>query len=86
MIFNLQARYFYLLLKTNTMKKLLLLSIIAATSIMASAQQTTKVVKDETKVKKTSSVPQKVHNTFSKKKEYNGKKTKQVKTVEKTTK
>ena len=68
------------------MKKLLLmLAVIAATTFGLSAQEKTTVVKDTKTVKKTSSLPQKVHNTFSKNKEYNGKKTKHVKTVEKTT-
>ncbi len=67
------------------MKKLLLLAIFAAATLAATAQdQKTKVVKDEKTTKKTSSIPQKVHNTFSKDKKYNGKKTKHVKTVEKT--
>ena len=66
------------------MKKLLLsLALITTATVMAMAQ--TQVVKDEKTTKKTSSVPQKVHNTFSKNKEYNGKKTTHVKTVKKTT-
>ena len=68
------------------MKKLLLvLAVMASISFVATAQDKTTVVKDEKTTKKTSSVPQKVHNTFSKDKKYNGKKTKHVKTVEKTT-
>ncbi len=68
------------------MKKLLFsLALLACTGLAVSAQQKTTVVKDEKTVKKTSSVPQKVHNAFSKKKEYNGKKTTHVKTVKKTT-
>ncbi len=68
------------------MKKLLLLLVaFAATTFVVNAQEKTTVVKDEKVTKKTSSVPQKVHNTFSKHKKYNGKKTKHVKTVEKTT-
>jgi len=68
------------------MKKLLLMvAVIAATTFGASAQEQKTVVKDSKTVKKTSSVPQKVHNTFSKHKKYNGKKTTHVKTVEKTT-
>ena len=64
------------------MKKLLCsLTFIACTSFLATAQNT-KVVKDEKTVKPTSSVPQKVHNTFSKHKRHNGKKVKHVKTVE----
>jgi hypothetical protein len=60
------------------------IAVVAATMITASAQET-KVVKNETKVKKTSSIPQKVHNTFHKKKQYNGKKVKHTQVVEKTT-
>ena len=68
------------------MKKLLGTIVFAAfISYIATAQEKTTVVKDEKTTKKTSSVPQKVHNTFSKNKKYNGKKTKHVKTVEKTT-
>ena len=64
------------------------MALIAATALAATAQETkTTVVKDEKTVKPTSSVPQKVHNTFSKHKEHNGKKVKHTKTVEtKTTK
>lgn len=50
-------------------------------SLGAMAQQ--KVTKDEVKVKKTTTLPQKVHNVFSKKKHYSGTKTKHVKKVEK---
>jgi hypothetical protein len=68
------------------MKKLLLsLMIIASVSVVATAQDKKVVVKDEKTTKPTSSVPQKVHNTFSKHKEYNGKKTTHVKVVKKTT-
>lgn len=67
------------------MKNLAVLCVAAMlTASVATAQETdktthTQVVKDEKTVKKTSTVPQKVHNTFSKKKRYNGKKTKHVK-------
>lgn len=67
------------------MKNLVLLCVAAMLSAsVATAQDKdktthTQVVKDEKTVKKTSTVPQKVHNTFSKKKQYNGKKTKHVK-------
>jgi hypothetical protein len=44
----------------------------------AFAQTKTEVVKNETKTKKTSTLPQKVHNVFSKKKKYSGTKTKHV--------
>lgn len=67
------------------MKKLLPFALIAAITLPANAQEKTTVVKDEKTVKKTSSVPQKVYNTFSKHKKYSGKKTKEVKKVEKTT-
>ncbi len=42
--------------------------------MMAYCTGQTTVVKNEKTTKPTSSVPQKVHNTFSKKKEHNGKK------------
>ena len=69
------------------MKKLLFsMLFVAATAMMASAQsKTTTVVKDEKTTKPTSSVPQKVHNTFSKHKQHNGKKTTHTKVVEKKT-
>lgn len=68
--------------KTIIMKKTLLLIMLMITVSVASfAQQ--KVTKDETKVKKTSTVPQKVHNIFSKHKHYSGTKVKHVKKVEK---
>ncbi|HUS02884.1 MAG TPA: hypothetical protein VMY77_14200 [Chitinophagaceae bacterium] len=51
------------------MKKLLILLIVMMLGIFAIAQE-----KD--KVKKTSTVPQKVHNTLSKHKKYKGYKTK----------
>ncbi|MCW3123226.1 MAG: hypothetical protein JWQ38_2718 [Flavipsychrobacter sp.] len=66
------------------MKKLLFaLTLLAATSAITFAQEkTTTVVKDDKVTKKTSTVPQKVHNTFSKKKHYNGRKTTHTKVVE----
>ncbi len=55
------------------MKKLLMLLMFTLTiGIVANAQDS----KD--KVKKTSTVPQKVHNTFSKRKKHNGYKTKHM--------
>lgn len=64
------------------MKKLLLLIMLMnAIAVTSFAQQ--KVTKDETKVKKTSTVPQKLHNVFSKHKHYSGTKVKHVKKVEK---
>ena len=68
------------------MKKLLLsMAILVCSAAIATAQTKTTVVKDDKSVKKTSSVPEKVHNTFSKHKKHNGTKVKHVKTVEKTT-
>lgn len=61
------------------MKKLLILAILI-TGVTAGASAQAPVAK--AKVKKTSTIPQKVHNTFSKHKKYSGTKTK-VK-VEKT--
>jgi len=63
------------------MKKItVLLMMICTFGITAFAQTVTKKVD---KVKRTSTLPQKVHNTFSKHKHYNGYKTKHVKKVEK---
>lgn len=57
------------------MKKLLFLLMIAFTiSVAAKAQD-----EEKDKVKKTSTIPQKVHNTFSKHKKYSGHKTKHKK-------
>jgi hypothetical protein len=64
------------------MKKLaVVLVMVFAIGITSFAQQV--VVKREDKVKKTTNIPQKVHNTFSKHKRYNGTKTKHVVKVEK---
>ncbi len=52
------------------MKKLLLLLMIFSITLGSFGQD------DKSKVKKTSTVPQKVHNTFSKNKKYKGYKTK----------
>ncbi len=71
------------------MKKVLFsfaLIVCAGFVVIAQDTKTTKVVKDEKTVKPTSTVPQKVHNTFSKDKQHNGKKVTHVKTVETTTK
>ncbi|MEO6522344.1 MAG: hypothetical protein ABIN91_11740 [Mucilaginibacter sp.] len=66
------------------MKKILFLLVFAVTmGSVAMAQE--KVVKDEVKVKKTSTIPQKIHNTFSKHKHYSGTKIKHVKKVAKKT-
>ena len=54
--------------------------MICTLGVTAFAQTVTKKVD---KVKRTSTLPQKVHNTFSKHKHYNGYKTKHVKKVEK---
>ena len=64
------------------MKKILLsLLMVFAIALSSIAQE--KVVKDEHKVKRTSTFKQKVHNTFHKHKRYNGYKVKHVKKVEK---
>jgi hypothetical protein len=61
------------------MKKLLFLfMLLGSVALSASAQEPVK----KEKVKKTSTIPQKVHNTFSKHKKYNGTKVK-VKTDKK---
>ena len=57
------------------MKKLLfLLTMLIAVGSGVSAQQKPK--DEKTKIKKTSTIPQKVHNTFSKHKKYKGYKVK----------
>lgn len=53
------------------MKRLLFLLIITFTFVAS-----TKAQDDKDKVKKTSTIPQKVHNTFSKHKKHNGYKVK----------
>lgn len=66
------------------MKKILFLLVFAVTmGSVAMAQE--KVTKDEVKVKKTSTIPQKIHNTFSKHKHYSGTKVKHVKKIAKKT-
>lgn len=55
--------------------------LVCTISVASFAQE--KVAKDEVKVKKTTTVPQKVHNIFSKHKHYSGTKIKHVKKVEK---
>ena len=62
-------------------KALLLMFFVSCIAIASFAQQ--KVAKNETKVKKTTTVPQKVHNVFSKHKHYSGTKVKHVKKIEK---
>ncbi len=51
------------------MKKLLFLVMLFTSVAFAASAQTPEV---KTKVKKTSTIPQKVHNTFSKHKKYSG--------------
>lgn len=63
------------------MKNALLIMLTCALSVASFAQQ--KVTKDQVKVKKTTTVPQKVHNVFSKHKHYSGTKVKHIKKVEK---
>ena len=64
------------------MKKIIAVAIMAlAIGSTSFAQQV--VVKKEDKTKKTTTVPQKVHNLFSKHKKYSGTKTKHVVKVEK---
>ena len=63
------------------MRKLaVLLMMICTISLTAFAQT---VTKKEDKVKRTSTLGQKVHNTFHKHKHYSGYKTKHIKKVEK---
>jgi hypothetical protein len=63
------------------MKKAILLAMMFCAIGLSAFAQT--VVKKEDKVKKTTTVPQKVHNMFSKHKHYNGTKTKHIRKVEK---
>lgn len=62
------------------MKKLTFVLMLLSFIFSASFAQT--VVKKTDKVKRTTTVPQKVHNIFSKHKHYSGYKTKHVKKVE----
>jgi hypothetical protein len=62
-------------------KKLVLLMMMFAIVVTSFAQD--KVVKNREKVRKTSTMGQKVHNVFHKKKHYSGYKVKHVKKVEK---
>jgi hypothetical protein len=65
------------------MRKLLFgIALMLCAAMTSMAQNEKKVVKEEHKVKHTSTVPQKVHNTFSKKKHYSGKKVVNKKEVE----
>lgn len=64
------------------MKKLVAVFVMVfAIGVTAFAQQV--VVKKEDKVKKTTTLGQKLHNTFSKHKHYSGTKTKHIVKVEK---
>lgn len=62
------------------MKNIIALLMVCTIGLSAFAQTTTKKVD---KVKRTTTVPQKVHNVFSKHKRYSGYKTKHVRKVEK---
>jgi hypothetical protein len=68
-------------METKTMKKIIALLLMVCTIGVTAFAQT--VVKKEDKVKRTSTLNQKVHNTFSKHKHYSGYKTKHKKKVEK---
>jgi hypothetical protein len=63
------------------MKKLITLLLMICTIGVTAFAQTVTEKKD--KVKRTSTLPQKAHNLFSKHKHYSGYKTKHKKTVEK---
>ncbi len=63
------------------MKKVIALLLLCSIGLSVFAQQTVKNDKDHDKVKKTSTLGQKVHNTFSKHKRYNGYKVKHKSTV-----
>jgi hypothetical protein len=66
--------------------KRIVLATIMMLGIIATSFAQDKVVKDRTKIKKTSTVGQKVHNVFHKHKHYNGYKVKHIKKVEKVQK
>jgi hypothetical protein len=63
------------------MKKIIVALMICSLGVTAFAQEV--VVKKEDKIKKTTTIPQKIHNTFSKHKHYSGTKVKHVTKVEK---
>ncbi len=67
---NLQLCFFIHQIKNNKMKRLLLMLMFSLSIGIAAHAQ------DKDKVKQTSTVPQKVHNTFSKHKKHKGYKTK----------
>jgi uncharacterized protein YcfJ len=66
--------------------KSIVLATLMMVGIVATSFAQNKVVKDRTKVRKTSTVGQKVHNVFHKHKHYNGYKVKHVEKVEKVQK
>jgi hypothetical protein len=67
---------------TINMKKIIaLLVMICTIGLTAFAQETVKKDKSQDKVKKTSTLGEKAHNTFSKHKRYNGYKVKHKSTV-----
>ncbi len=63
------------------MKKIIVIMLLSAFGVASFAQE--RVVKKEDKVKRTSTIPQKVHNVFHKHKHYSGYKVKHIKKVEK---
>ena len=63
------------------MKKVIALLLLCSIGLSVFAQQTVKNDKDHDKVKKTSTFGQKIHNTFSKHKRYNGYKVKHKRVV-----
>ena len=67
--------------KLKTIKKIAALLIMICTIGLTTFAQT--VTKKEDKVKRTSTLGQKVHNTFHKHKHYSGYKTKHIRKVEK---
>ncbi len=66
------------------MRKVFALALCVGIAFTGFSQDKKVKVKEETKVQKTSTIPQKVHNTFSKHKHYSGKKVTHKKVVEKT--
>ncbi|HTH81997.1 MAG TPA: hypothetical protein VL490_03630 [Mucilaginibacter sp.] len=65
------------------MKKVTAIALMALTIATTTTFAQQVVVKKEDKVKKTTTIPQKIHNTFSKHKHYSGTKVKHVTKVEK---
>jgi hypothetical protein len=63
------------------MKKIIALLLFCSIGLTVFAQQTVSNDKDHDKVKKTSNLGQKIHNTFSKHKHYNGYKVKHTRDV-----